>query len=139
MRVSQKNGRRKVENELTKPAEFTANQLEAMFPELVRIHAGMHLCGPEEYAEVHRDYGEKARKLLAGELEKGIEEVPPIEILIVIEGGLIQDVQGIPPGILIRVHDYDPCDTDDEHPNIVTNANGKKVFENIYSVEGQLK
>lgn len=74
---------------------------------------------------------------LEKELEKGIEEVPPIEILVHLRGGLIAEIQGIPPGILIRVHDYDPCDT--TGPNIVKSANGRTVYENIYSVEGQLK
>lgn len=38
----------------------------------------------------------------------------PKVIIIRVEGGLVQDVIGVPPGIEVRVEDYD--DGDESHP-----------------------
>ena len=38
------------------------------------------------------------------------------EIMIIVSGGLVQDVQGIPEGIRVKVLDYDNDGIDKSHP-----------------------
>jgi len=58
-----------------------------------------------------------------------MNEPHPTPILITVEGGIIQDIDNIPPGLQVVVHDYDaegcegPTEIDDD---------GQHYIESIY-------
>ena len=55
------------------------------------------------------------------------------EILIVTEGGLIREVYGIPPGVVVRVKDYDVdcCDEDE----LQQDPDGERYCESVWTHE----
>jgi len=55
------------------------------------------------------------------------------EILIVIQGGLIQEVYGIPPGLVVRVKDYDVDGCDEAH--LKQDRDGERFRESVWSHE----
>jgi len=50
---------------------------------------------------------------------------------IVMEGGLIQEVLNMPPGLILEVFDYD-TDIDADHPNVQKDEQGDDVFINYW-------
>jgi hypothetical protein len=58
-------------------------------------------------------------------------------VRIIMDGGLIEEVQNVPVGLTIEVYDYDLSDSD--HPNVIKDEEGTLVFHNIYTSEGQVK
>lgn len=54
-------------------------------------------------------------------------------ITVIMEGGLIQDIIGIPAGITIRVHDYDVEGVDTE--DLKTNGDGEEYTEAIWEAQ----
>ena len=54
------------------------------------------------------------------------------EIVITMEGGLIQDIQYIPKNIQIRVLDFDEDQSDDPRVEII---NGDKAYVTIWEAE----
>ena len=55
------------------------------------------------------------------------------EILIVIQGGLVLEVYGIPPGVVVRVKDYDIDVCDDAH--LKQDHDGERYFEGVWTSE----
>lgn len=57
----------------------------------------------------------------------------PATITVRVEGGLVQDVEGIPAGVTVRVIDFDAGDSGDElgEPGVIE-INGRKAWETIY-------
>ena len=53
------------------------------------------------------------------------------EIKIIVSGGLVQDIQGIPEGIRVKVLDYDNDGIDEEHP-CAKKINGEWAFVGIW-------
>lgn len=66
-------------------------------------------------------------------------EAPAIPIHIVMDGGLIQDIQYIPAGVTVEVFDYDVEGQDDTHPNMTKDGAGERVFVNIWTNGGKTK
>ncbi len=56
------------------------------------------------------------------------------EILIVIEGGLVQEVYGIPPDVVVRVKDYDIEGYDEAQ--LQKDRDGQSYFESVWTHEG---
>ena len=57
------------------------------------------------------------------------------KIVITMEGGLIQDIQGIPDGVVILVRDYDVEGADDTE--LTQDENGDACYELIWEKEDQ--
>jgi len=57
----------------------------------------------------------------------------PHEIVISMEGGLIQDIDGIPHGVVIRVRDFDVEGADDSE--LSRDADGDPYYETVWSCE----
>jgi len=55
------------------------------------------------------------------------------EILIVIEGGLIREVYGIPPGVVVRVKDYDVDGADEA--DLKRDRDGGRYCESVWTHE----
>ncbi len=55
------------------------------------------------------------------------------EILIVIEGGLVQEVYGILPGVVVRVKDYDVEGFEDAH--LKHDQDGEPYRESVWTHE----
>ena len=55
------------------------------------------------------------------------------EILIIVEGGVIQEIYGIPPDIVVRVKDYDVdgCDP----ARLKQDRDGERFFEGVWTHE----
>jgi hypothetical protein len=66
-----------------------------------------------------------------------IEEEAPSEatqeILIVMEGALIQEIDGIPPGIVVRVKDYDVDGVDEDR--LQQDKDGRRYIESVWAHE----
>lgn len=52
-------------------------------------------------------------------------------ITVIVEGGLVQDIQGIPKGIRVKVLDYDSDGIDESHP-CAKKINGDWAFVGIW-------
>lgn len=64
-----------------------------------------------------------------------VEKIDPYgddAIVITVEGGVIQDVEGIPPGVTVRVLDFDTEGCDEDTMNIV-NDKGERAIVSEYS------
>ena len=73
----------------------------------------------------------KARKIVE-KANSAAGSIPAVKtITIHLEGGLVQDVTGIPPGVEVRVEDYDEGDT--SHPSW---DEEKGCFVTVYGGEG---
>ena len=55
-------------------------------------------------------------------------------IIITVEGGLIQNIDGIPAGVVVEVHDYD-LDEGDEDEDTKNDADGNSYREGIWEAE----
>ncbi len=53
------------------------------------------------------------------------------EIKVIVFGGLVQDIQGKPEGIRVKVLDYDNEGIDEEHP-CAKEINGEWIFVGIW-------
>lgn len=53
------------------------------------------------------------------------------EITVIVSGGLVQDVKGIPKSIRVKVLDYDSDGLDESHP-CVKKINGDWAFVGIW-------
>ena len=53
------------------------------------------------------------------------------EIKVIVSGGLVQDVQGIPEGIRVKVLDYDNEGIDESHP-MAKKIKGEWAFVGIW-------
>lgn len=58
-------------------------------------------------------------------------------IIVVIEGGLVQQVRNIPPGVNVKIHDYDSGEDcapgDRKHFDIKKDKQGRRYEEAIYN------
>lgn len=72
-----------------------------------------------------RTYNEAAARLTEqlGQASEGVDG--PREIIVTVDGGVVQDIQGIPPGIVVEVRDYD-CEGTDE--TTTKDADGKTMI-----------
>jgi len=52
-------------------------------------------------------------------------------VTLIVEGGIVQDVQGIPPGLTVEVRDYD-VEPDEDHPSIETEEDGTLVAVHVW-------
>ena len=57
----------------------------------------------------------------------------PQEILVIVEGGLIQEIYGIPPEVVVRVKDYDVDPRDD--PDLLRDRDGEPYCEAVRTAE----
>ena len=57
----------------------------------------------------------------------------PQEILVIVEGGVIQEIYGIPSDVVVRVKDYDVDPRDD--PDYPRDRDGEPYFEAVWTVE----
>ena len=57
----------------------------------------------------------------------------PQEILVIVEGGLVQEIYGIPPDVVVRVKDYD-VDSCDE-ADLQRDRDGERYCESIWTAE----
>lgn len=55
----------------------------------------------------------------------------PHEILIIVEGGVLQEIYGIPPDVVIRVKDYD-VDGCDEH-DLERDRDGEPYRQSVWT------
>lgn len=55
---------------------------------------------------------------------------PPHDIIVVLDGGLVDDVHNLPTGVRVLVRDYDVEGADDER--IQTGANGERYCQFVY-------
>lgn len=55
------------------------------------------------------------------------------QIIIVLKGGLIQNIAGIPPGLQLIVKDYDTKGADQDE--LSTDSNGDKYFKRVWEAE----
>jgi hypothetical protein len=55
------------------------------------------------------------------------------EILIIMEGALIQEIDGIPPGIVVRVRDYDVHGVDEDR--LQRDGDGRRYIESVWANE----
>lgn len=55
------------------------------------------------------------------------------EILVVVEGGLIQEIYGIPPGVVIRVKDYDVDGVEEDR--LQRDRDGRRYIESVWANE----
>lgn len=53
----------------------------------------------------------------------------PNKIIITVDGGIIQEIEGIPPGIEIEVRDFDTEGSDDPR---IEEFNGERAFVTIW-------
>ena len=53
------------------------------------------------------------------------------ETVIVVEGGVVQEVYGIPPGVVVRVKDYDVDGCDEAH--LKQDRDGERFHESAWS------
>jgi hypothetical protein len=77
------------------------------------------------------EYLESQLRLVPQQEEQGRQPTPTPEeteqvITVAVEGGIVQDVQGIPPGVVVRIVDYDTDGADDE--SLTTLPSGEKAF-----------
>jgi hypothetical protein len=54
-------------------------------------------------------------------------------IIVTVEGGLVQGIQGIEPGTIVEVHDYDGDGDDPEDPDIFKDKDGDIYRRGIWS------
>jgi hypothetical protein len=57
--------------------------------------------------------------------------VPQKQILITMDGGVIQDINDIPPGVQVVVRDYDIEDVDSAE--LTADENGDEYIESVYN------
>lgn len=56
-------------------------------------------------------------------------EAEPEKIIITMDGGLIQEIEGIPPGITIEVRDFDTEGSEDDR---IVEIDGERAFVTIW-------
>ena len=56
----------------------------------------------------------------------------PHRIIVVVEGGLIQDIVGIPSGVKIEVRDFDVEGTDPEYHELKTTLDGEEYVSSVW-------
>ncbi len=54
-------------------------------------------------------------------------------ITVIVEGGMIQDVIGIPKGVRVEVHDYDTEGGDPDIESIETDRQGGRHFVSLWN------
>lgn len=50
------------------------------------------------------------------------------KIIIIVDGGLVQEVKGLPPGTEYEIHDYDTEGCDHEVDPVEEDENGKEFY-----------
>jgi hypothetical protein len=55
------------------------------------------------------------------------------EILVIMEGALIQEIDGVPPGIVVRVKDYDVDGVDEDR--LQQDEDGRRYIESLWTHE----
>jgi hypothetical protein len=75
---------------------------------------------------------------ICGDCDRDMELIQPApeatqEILVIMEGALIQEIDGIPPGIVVRVKDYDVDGVDEDR--LQQDEDGRRYIESVWAHE----
>ena len=53
-------------------------------------------------------------------------------IIVEIAGGLVQDVLGVPKGVVVEIHDYDDAHEAEEGEHMGVDENGDQYFKGVW-------
>jgi hypothetical protein len=69
--------------------------------------AAFYATDPKQKLEIVKNLTEKGSAMIGCRGIKNVSVEEPVTVTICVRGGIIQDIQNLPPGIQIRIQDYD--------------------------------